>query len=102
MNYEAFENLELIPELLEQLKKLEQKVSSEKRWFNVAETANYLGYSKDHIHKLKAEYFQEGVHFHKKAGRVLFDKIELDKWVTSNINLMQPKDIANEVLKDLI
>lgn len=102
MKYDAFENLELIPKLLEQLESLEQKVSSEKRWFNVAQTANYLGYSKDHIHKLKADYFQEGVHFHKKAGRILFDKNELDKWVTSSKNMMNSKDIANEVLKDLI
>lgn len=97
-----FENLAKIDAILEKLDYLEQKISIEKRWLNVSETAKYLGYSKDHIHKLKAEYFLEGVHFHKKAGRILFDKIALDKWVTSSVNLMQPNEIANEVLKGLI
>lgn len=97
-----FENLEKIDLLIEKLNYLEEKISIDKRWLNVEETAYYLGYSKDHIHKLKANYFIDGVHYHKKAGRVLFDKLELDKWVTSNVNMLNPKDIVNSVLKDLI
>ncbi len=97
-----FENLEKIDLVLEKINDLEQKISIDKRWLNVSETAKYLGYSKDHIHKLKSEYFLEGVHFHKKAGRILFDKLELDKWVTSSVNLIQPNEIASKVLKGLI
>jgi hypothetical protein len=33
---------------------------------------------------------------------VLFDKLELDKWVISSKNMLNPKEIANLVLKDLI
>lgn len=93
---------EQIKELKEHINILDSKLSSEKRWLNIKETSHYLGYSKDHIHKLKAEYFIEGVHFHKKAGRVLFDKYEIDNWVISSSKMLNPQDIANEVLKDLI
>lgn len=93
-----------IPQILEIVKVLSEKIENkvEKRWLNVAETAYYLGYSKDHIHKLKTDHLLEGKHYHKKAGRVLFDKLELDKWVISSKNMLNPKEIANLVLKDLI
>lgn len=97
-----FENLEKIGEILDRLNNIEQKILGEKRWFNVSETAYYLGYSKDHIHKLKNEYFLEGIHYHKKAGRVLFDKVELDKWVTTSLSKIDAKDIANKLLDGVI
>ena len=96
-----FENLAKIDLLLEKIEFLDQKVSSDKRWLNTSETAIYLGYSKEHIPKLKNSYFIEGKHFYKKAGRVLFDKIELDNWVTASHNKISAKDIAKEILKDL-
>jgi len=101
LNIEA---LNQIPQILEMVKGLNEKVENkiEKRWLNVAETAFYLGYSKDHIHKLKTNHFIEGKHYHKKAGRVLFDKLELDKWVISSVNMINPKEITDTVLKDLI
>lgn len=97
-----FENLEKINDILEKLESLEQKISSDKRWLNAKEASHYLGYSKEHIHKLKDNYFMEGKHYHKKAGRVLFDKVELDNWVISSINNIDAKEIANNILKDLI
>ncbi len=96
------ENLEKIDDILHKLNSLEQKVSSPKRWLNVKETATYLGYSKDHIHKLKNSYFTDGLHFHKKAGRVLFDKYELDNWVTSTFNEIDVDAIVKDIVKDLI
>lgn len=96
-----FENLEKIDLILEKIEKLESKVSGEKRWLNIAETSTYLGYSKDHLHKLKNEYFIEGLHYHKKAGRVLFDKHELDNWVTTNFNHTDTQHIIDSVLKNL-
>lgn len=97
-----FENLEKINTIIDKLNSLEQKISLEKRWLNVSETAKYLGYSKDHIHKLKNEHFIEGIHYHKKAGRVLFDKIELDKWVTTYETKKDVKEIVNHVLKEVL
>ncbi|MEA3290421.1 MAG: helix-turn-helix domain-containing protein [Campylobacterota bacterium] len=98
----AFENLLKIDLLLEKMNILEQKISGAKKWLNISETAHYLGYSKDYIHKLKDTNFILNKHYYKKSGKLLFDKDELDSWVTASSNLMNPKDIANEILKDLI
>ena len=73
----SFENLKKIDTILEKLESLENKISSEKRWLNIKEASYYLGYSKDHIHKLKENYLLEGKHYFKKAGRILFDKIDI-------------------------
>jgi len=96
-----FENLAKIDEILILLNK-QQNNNIEKRWLNVSETAHYLGYSKDHIHKMKSDTFILDLHYYKKAGRLLFDRIELDTWVTTTANKLSPKDIASEILKDLI
>jgi len=95
-----FENLAKIDEILTLL--LEQKNNNfEKRWLNINETAHYLGYSKEYIHKLKDSSFFINKHYYKKSGKLLFDKNELDLWVTSTNNTLNPKEIAKEVLKDL-
>ena len=96
-----FENLAKIDEILQLLQKQQSNII-EKRWLNVSETAHYLGYSKDHIHKMKNNIFILDLHYYKKAGRLLFDKVELDNWVTTTVNKLSPKDIANDILKDLI
>ena len=98
------ENINLIKDMANDLEFIKKSLSTNttKKWLNVSETAHYLGYSKDYIHKLKDIYFLENKHFYKKAGRLLFDKDELDKWVTTSQNQLSAKDIANEILKDLI
>ena len=101
MNLESFNNLELIPKLLEEIKSLKQSISPEKRWLNVTEVANYIGYSKDRIHALTSTEFIEGKHYYKK-GKLLFDRVELDSWVTNDNSKISPKEIVNQVLKDLI
>lgn len=97
-----FENLAKIDLLIDKIEKLELKLTGEKRWLNISETANYLGYSKDHIHRLKNDSFILGLHYHKKSGKLLFDKLELDKWVTFDSNTKEAVNIANEVLKDIL
>lgn len=97
-----FENLKKIDTILEKIEILENKISSEKRWFNTKEASFYLGYSQEHIHKLKDTHLLEGKHYFKKAGRILFDKIELDNWVKYSFNQLNPKQIAESILKDLI
>ncbi|RXJ83321.1 helix-turn-helix domain-containing protein [Arcobacter cloacae] len=98
----SFENLKKIDTILEKIETLENKISSEKRWLNTKEASYYLGYSKDHIHKLKDSHLIEGKHYFKKAGRILFDKLELDNWVTTSFININSKKIAENILKDLI
>lgn len=96
------ENLEKIDDILNKLNSLEQKISSPKRWLNIKEASEYLGYSKDHIHKIKDTYLIEGKHYHKKVGRILFDKMELDNWVITSIDNNIVKGIVDDIVKDLI
>ncbi|CAM3490276.1 helix-turn-helix domain-containing protein [Arcobacter aquimarinus] len=98
----AFENLEKINNILEKLEQLENKILGEKRWLNTKEASYYLGYSKDHIHKLKDSHLIEGKHYFKKAGRILFDKLELDNWVTTSFSKNDIKSSIDSILKAII
>jgi hypothetical protein len=96
-----YEYLELIPKLLEEIKSLKQNASAEKRWLNVAEVAVYIGYSKDRIHALTNDEFIEGKHYYKKR-KLLFDRYELDNWITSHSSKINPKEVVSQILKDLL
>lgn len=87
--------------LLQEVKSLKQNANTEKRWLNISEASTYLGYSKDHIHKLKNDEFLEGIHYFKK-GKLLFDRLELDKWVTNGSSKINPKEVVDKILKNLI
>ncbi len=102
MNNPFEEIKDQIINLQNQIKSLDSKLSGEKRWLNISETAYYLGYSKEYIHKLKDNYFILNKHYYKKAGKLLFDKDELDIWVKSSNNQIDVKKLADEILKDLI
>jgi hypothetical protein len=97
-----FENLAKIDLLIEKIEQLESKINGAKKWLNINETAYYLGYSKEYIHKLKDSSFILNKHYYKKSGKLLFDRDELDLWVTSSQTELDPKVIAQRVLKDLI
>ena len=97
-----FENLKKIDTILEKIEVLENKISSEKRWFNTKEASFYLGYSQEYIHKLKDNHLLEGKHYFKKAGRVLFDKLALDSWVTTNLTKKDINNITDSILKAII
>ncbi|MEA2018518.1 MAG: helix-turn-helix domain-containing protein [Campylobacterota bacterium] len=99
------EALEQIPQIFEMMKKMSEQFENkiDKRWLNISEAAYYLGYSKDHLHKLKDSSFILGQHYFKRSGRLLFDKNELDRWVmTTPINNIDAKGLAEAVLKDVI
>ena len=101
----AFEHLALLPEILEKLTFIEKNMSNfeAKRWMNVKEVGKYLGYSTDHIYKLRDEEFIEGIHFHKK-GKLLFDRFKIDKWVIGDSNNLHQatKDRVNEIIKSVL
>lgn len=98
-----FENLKEIPKLvalLEELIKLHQQGSIEKKWLNVEEAAYYLGYSKDKIYKLIQEEWLEGIHYHKPTGRVIIDKMAVDEWVKGSTSFKK-KDLIDGLFAEL-
>jgi len=60
------ENINLIKQIATDLVLIKQSLADNtaKRWLNVRELAQYLGYSKDRIYKIKDEYLCEGEHFY--------------------------------------
>jgi len=102
----ALENLELLPQILEKLTLMERNMENFhlKRWMNVKELSHYLGYSEDHIYKLKEDVFCESIHFFKR-GKLFFDRIEIDKWVINGSNDDQnalAKKRVHEILDSVI
>lgn len=80
----SLEHLELIPKLLNEIKslKLNQAMSSEKRWLNSRELSDYIGYSMDAINKMvKDGAFVDGVHYYKPSKKLLFDKEQVNNWI---------------------
>ncbi|WP_200763347.1 helix-turn-helix domain-containing protein [Nitrosophilus alvini] len=78
-----FENLNKIEKIEKDIEAIKKALtnSTQKRWLNVKELSQYLGYSKDRIYKLKNEQFIENIHYFKKAGKILFDRVAIDDWV---------------------
>lgn len=94
----TIEYLELLPQILEKLMLIEKKLEEPqgKRWMNVKELGKYLGYSADHVYKLKDDIFIEGIHFHKR-GKLLFDRIEIDKWVIGADTSNKRQELKNNI-----
>ena len=79
-----FQHLELLPKLLKEIEalKLNQTMSSEKKWLNTRELSDYIGYSMDTINKMvKENIFINGVHYYQPQKRLLFDKEQVDNWI---------------------
>lgn len=100
------ENLALIPKLFLELEELKKSLSSsnEKRWLTVNELAKYLGYSRDRIYKIKEEHLLEEVHFYKRAGKILFDRVAIDSWVIGKDNndaICEKRQIVDNVLSSI-
>lgn len=74
-----------IMEMKSMLKELIELQDKPKRWLNTNEVAHYLGYSTENIYKMvKKNQFKEGLHYHKKLKKLLFDKNAVDSWVISS------------------
>lgn len=103
-----FEQIEKsISDLSNNVLLLATEIKSEKRWLNIKEVANYLGYSTHQIHKLKGEEFVSGVHYYKRSGKLLFDKYMVDKWVLgldvkNSHNAIDIKSKVNTILDGLV
>jgi len=106
MNIEL-ENLKLLPEIIKELEVIKKQLASSqhKRWMSVKELSAYLSYSSDYIYKLKESLFIEGVHFFKKSGKILFDKVAIDDFVvgkeySDEVN-QQGRQIVDNVLSSV-
>jgi len=101
-----FESLKLLPKMFELIAKLNSNLENfhTKRWLSVRELAEYLSYSTDRIYKLKDEYFIEGVHFYKKSGKILFDRVAIDSWMVekdSNETNQSQRQIVDNILSSI-
>ena len=105
MNVE-FESLKLLPQMFALIEKLNNNLEQghTKRWLSVKELAEYLSYSSDRIYKLKDEYFIESIHFFKKSGKILFDRVAIDSWMVekeSNETDTTQRQIVDNVLSSI-
>jgi len=108
MNIEL-EHLHEIPKIMELLTLIQSTLSEgrvEKRWLNTRELAVYTGYKYETIKaKIKSGDFIRDLHYFKKGGILLFDKIEVDNWVMgkkSANNLAYQKENLDEVVNDIV
>jgi predicted DNA-binding transcriptional regulator AlpA len=100
------ENINLIKQIADDiaLLKISLSDSNTKRWLNVKEVAEYLGYSRDRIYKIKEQYLIEGIHFHNQTGKILFDRVEIDSWVVgkaSNEAHSKQRQVVDNILSSL-
>ena len=95
------ENINLIKDMAKDIEVIKKTLSNQstKRWLNTKEVAEYLGYSKNRIYKLKEEVFLENLHFYKKVGKILYDRVAIDSWMvgkeSDEINKSQRQIVAN-------
>ena len=100
-----FEYLECLPSIERKLEKIELSIENkiEKRWLNINEASEYIGYKKETIHKkVQNGEFQPEIHYYKKSGKLLFDKNELDNWVMGISTLkISTEVLVNNLINDI-
>ena len=106
INFESLNDISKILTLLTSVNEKLEKGTVEKRWLNTRELAEYSGYKFETIQsKIKKGEFIKGVHYYKKGGMLLFDKVEVDNWVmgvksANNINYENEK--TNSIVDDVL
>lgn len=99
------ENIKYPHILIELLNQINEKLENHipKTWLSTNETSEYLGYSKESIHKMiKNGQFIQGIHYHKKIKKIIFNKSEIDNWVISDISSNTTNFNVDETLKELL
>ena len=101
------ENINLIKDIARDIEVIKKNLSTiqTKRWLNTNELAKYLGYSKDRIYKIKEDIFIEDIHFYKKTGKILFDRVAIDDWVVGKENnneiIQSRQNIVDNILSSV-
>lgn len=98
------ENINLIKEMAKDIELIKKSLmrQTEKRWLTVKELAQYLGYSKDHIYHLKEETFLEDIHFYKKTGKILFDRVAIDSWVLEGFRTNDTRKSRRQIVDNVL
>ena len=96
-------NINLIKEMAQDIEVIKKTLSSQsgKRWLNTKELSFYLGYSKDRIYKLKDEFFIENIHFYKKVGKILFDRVAIDDWMVGR-NFDETNNTQRQIVDNIL
>jgi len=100
------ENINLIKNMAKDIEFIKKTLSSQiaKRWLNTKELSEYLGYSKDRVYKLKDEVFIENIHFYKKVGKILFDRVAIDDWMVGrnfDENDITQRQVVDNILSSI-
>ena len=98
------ENINLIKEMAKDIELIKKALENQsgKRWLNVKELSAYLGYSKDHIYKLTEDTFIEGVHFYKKTGKIIFDRVTIDSWMVGKENTDDINQSRRQIVDNIL
>ena len=107
-----FEVLSQIPELLEAvvaIKNTLEKGTIEKRWLSTREVADYTPFTEHTIvTKVKTNDLIRGVHYFKKGGKLVYDRIQIDNWLmgkppinNSSYSNTSAQDRADEILASI-
>ena len=98
------ENINLIKNMANNLEVIKKSLSSMqiKRWLTVAELSKYLGYSKDRIYKFKESIFIENLHFYKKQGKILFDRVAIDDWVVCKDKTNETNQSSRQIVDNIL
>lgn len=98
------ENINLIKEMAKDIAFIKKALENQsgKRWLSVKELSEYLGYSKDHIYKLKEDTFLENIHFYKKTGKILFDRVAVDSWVMEGNNYHDINKSRRQIVDNIL
>lgn len=92
-----------LKEINKKLSKLISMVGVDKQWLNTSETSHYIGYSEDSIYTMvKRGEFVQGVHYHKKRKKLIFNKSELDKWVVSDNPFNNSDFNVDKTIEDIL
>jgi len=100
------ENINLIKEIANDIETIKKALASiqTKRWLTTSELANYLGYSRDRIYKFKSLSFIENIHFYKKVGKILFDRVAIDDWMVGrnfDENDITQRQVVDNILSSI-
>lgn len=98
------ENINMIDKIATDIELIKKTLTNAtpKRWLNIKELADYLGYSKDRIYKIKEECFIQGEHFYIKTGKILFDRVAIDSWVVGRTNTNDTHKSKRQIVDNIL